>query len=128
MGRIVARVTVTNALDPSYQIRCDALIDTGTGGLVLPKAWKERLGEFAASRFVEMEAADQRTVSGEVCGPVKIQIEGFDPIFNEVIFIDLEPANSQLEPLVGYIILEQSRIAVDMIGHRLIKIKYMELK
>lgn len=44
MGRIVVKVTISSVLEPSYQLRCDALVDTGTGGLVLPEAWKERLG------------------------------------------------------------------------------------
>jgi predicted aspartyl protease len=91
MGRIVVQVIISNVLEP-YQIRCDALVDTGTGGLVLPEAWKERLGPFPASRRVEMETADQRVVTGEVCG------------------------------------LEQSRLAVDPVGHRLVRLKYMDLK
>ncbi len=32
------------------------------------------------------------------------------------------------EPLIGYIVLEQSRAAVDMIGHRLLHVKKMDLK
>ena len=128
MSRIVAQVWITNVLDPDCQIRCDILVDTGTSGLALPKVWKERLGKFSVTRVVEMETADQRVISGEVCGPVMIQIEGFDPIFNEVVFIDMEPTNGRYEPLLGYIILEQSRAAIDMVGHRLVQVKHMDLK
>lgn len=128
MGRIVVQVMISNVLEPSFQIRCDALVDTGTGGMVLPAAWKERLGPFPASRRVEMETADQRVVVGEVCGPVQIQIEGFEPVFNEVTFIPMDPTNGRYEPLLGYIILEQSRLAVDPVGHRLVRLKYMDLK
>jgi len=128
MGRIVTSVTIANALHPAKEIRCNALVDTGSAGLVLPKAWKRRLGALPIARTVVMETADQRTVEGEVCGPVKIQIEGFDTIFNEVIFIDMHPENGGYEPLLGYIILEQSRAAVDMVGHRLVAVKHLDLK
>ena len=100
-----------------------ALFDrlTGTAGLVLPTAWRSRLGPPPTVRTVEMETADHRVVTGEVCGPVRIQIEGFDTIFNEVTF-------GEDEPLLGYIILEQSRAAVDPIGQRLVRVKYYDLK
>jgi len=40
----------------------------------------------------------------------------------------MEPTNGRYEPLLGYIILEQSRAAIDMVGHRLVQVKYMDLK
>jgi hypothetical protein len=40
----------------------------------------------------------------------------------------MQRANGGCEPLLGYIILEQSRAAVDMVGHRLVPVKYMDLK
>src|SRR5438093_8500794 len=104
MGRIVTPIVIANALHPSKEIRCEVLVDTGTSGLVLPRAWKRRLGVLPVARTVAMETADQRLVEGEVCGPVKIQIEGFDTIFNEVIFVDMRPENGGYEPLLGYII------------------------
>ena len=121
MGRIVAPVLIANALDPAREIRCEILVDTGTAGLVLPTAWRSRLGPPPTVRTVEMETADKRVVTGDVCGPVRIQIEGFDTIFNEVTF-------GEYEPLLGYIILEQSRAAVDPIGQRLVRVKYYDLK
>ncbi len=128
MGRIITPITITNALDPTQEIRCDVLVDTGASGLVLPAAWKDRLGALPVVRTVEMETADQRVVSADVCGPVRIRIEGFDTIFNEVTFLEMHRENGGYEPLLGYIILEQSRAAVDMIGHRLVKVKYLDLK
>ncbi|MDI6781429.1 MAG: hypothetical protein QME49_04905, partial [bacterium] len=65
---------------------------------------------------------------GEICGPVKIQIEGFRPIYTEVLFIDMKPENGIYEPLIGYIVLEQCQAGVDMLGHRLVHIKRMDLK
>ena len=32
------------------------------------------------------------------------------------------------EPLIGYIPLEQAQAAVDMLGHRLIKVSHVDLK
>lgn len=128
MGRIIASVKIENIADPSKSIRCDALVDTGASLMVLPSAWKERLGELEAIREIELETATQERITGEVCGPVRIQIEGFSPIFSEVLFIEMSPVNGDYEPLIGYIVLEQSQIGVDMLGHRLIPIKYMDLK
>lgn len=119
---------MANAIDRSKDIDFDVLIDTGAGGLILPKIWQKRLGEFAETREVELEMADSRIVRGIVAGPVRIMIEGFDPVYNELTFIDMEPHEGKYEPLLGYIILEQSRAAVDMLGHRLIKVKYLDLK
>ena len=75
-----------------------------------------------------METADQRPVPGEVCGPVRIEVEGFRPIFSEVVFRDMHPSDGAYEPLLGDIILEQAGIAVDMLGHRVVKAKPMDLK
>ena len=127
MGRIVTSLTVANAVEPGREIRCDALVDTGTTGLVLPMAWKDRLGSLTSIRTVEMET-DQRVVHGEVCGPVRLHIEGFDEIFDEVIFVELHPEDGAYEPLVGYVVLEKSRAAVDMVGHRLVPVKHLDLK
>lgn len=128
MGRIITPVVVTNASDPFTSITFDALVDTGASGLILPRAWRERLGPLTTIRTVVMETADQRVVEGEVAGPVSIEIEGFDRVFSEVIFIDMEVTDGGYEPLLGYIVLEQSRAAVDMVGHRLVPVKYLDLK
>jgi hypothetical protein len=103
-------------------------LDTGASLMVLPSAWKDRLGNFEFSTETEVETATQEIVAAEVCGPVRIQIEGFRHILNEVAFVDMKPANGEYEPLIGYIVLEQSLAAVDMLGHRLVPIKHMDLK
>jgi hypothetical protein len=96
--------------------------------MVLPGAWKDRLGEFESNTEVEVETATQEHVRAEVCGPVRIQIEGFRPIYNEVAFVEMKPSDGEYEPLIGYIVLEQSQAAVDMLGHRLVPVKHMDLK
>ncbi len=128
MGRIIASVKIDNAADLSKGLRCEALVDTGASLMVLPSAWKDRLGVLESGVEVDVETATQEVVRAEVCGPVRIQIEGFRPIFNEVAFIEMKPANGDYEPLIGYIVLEQSQAAVDMQGHRLVPIKHMDLK
>ncbi len=128
MGRIVSSVTIANTSDESNTIRCDALVDTNASLMMLPGAWKDRLGNLQLVRNIELETATQEIVTGEVCGPVRIQIEGFQPIFSEVLFVEMNPADGIYEPLIGYIVLEQSQAGVDVLGHRLIPIKHMDLK
>jgi predicted aspartyl protease len=128
MGRIVANVTIKNLFEPESLIQCDALVDTGASYMTLPKVWKDRIGKLDSIREIDCETATQQLVRGEVCGPVEIRIEGFEPIYSEVLFLDMEPANGRYEPLIGYIVLEQSQAAVDMLGHRLIHSKKADLK
>ncbi|MBC8180234.1 hypothetical protein H8E88_03835 [candidate division KSB1 bacterium] len=128
MGRIITPVKIKNLRDPDKSIHIDAMVDTGASYMILPSAWKERLGDLDLIEIAELETATQTTVKGEICGPVQIQIEGFRRIYSEVVFVDMEPENGNYEPLVGYIVLELSHAAVDMVGHRLIRVKRMDLK
>ncbi len=128
MGRIVTSVEIKNINNPEYRISCDALVDTGASYMVLPSAWKNKLGDIEVVDQIELELANQTPQMGEICGPVKLQIEGFRPIYTEVLFIDMKPENGIYEPLVGYIVLEQCQAGVDMLGRRLVHIKRMDLK
>ena len=129
MGRIIAQTKVTNLFDEDKFIRCGMLVDTGAGALILPSAWKERLGEFRRSEAVELLLANRDVVRGEACWPVEIRIEGFRPVANEVIFVDMEQGeDDEYEPLLGYVILEQAQAAVDMLGHRLVPVRYIDMK
>ncbi len=129
MGRIVCQAKIENAINGHEALEFSALVDTGTSHLTLPMTWKSRLGELQSIVPVELETANQSTISGEMAGPVKIQIEGFRPIHGEVLFVDMEPrADGSYEPLMGYIVLEASQAGVDILGHRLVHIKYLDLK
>jgi predicted aspartyl protease len=128
MGRIIASVQIDNAADASKGLKCNALVDTGASLMVLPSAWKARLGVLESGTEIEVETATQEIIRAEVCGPVRIQIEGFRAIFNEVAFVEMKPADGEYEPLISYIVLEQSQAAVDMLGHRLVPNKHMDLK
>jgi hypothetical protein len=129
MGRIVAQVEVTNPTDAEKSLVFSAFVDTGAGALILPSSWKSRLGKFLNEQSVEFVLANNEVVRGVACGPVGIRIEGFRKIFNEVMFMDMEPAaDGEYQPLLGYVILEQAQVAVDMLGHRLVPVKYIDCK
>ncbi len=44
---------------------------------------------------------------------------------SEVVFMG-EAGDDAQEPLLGYVILEQALAAVDMLGHRLVPVKYLK--
>jgi hypothetical protein len=126
--RIIVSVKIQNGRDVSKSFDCDALVDTSTPLMVLPAAWKDRLGDLESTRTVEFETATNETSEGEVCGPVRIQIEGFRPIFSEVSFVEMNSEIGKCEPLIGHIVLAQSQAGLDVLGHRLVHIKHMDLK
>lgn len=128
MGRITSSVRIENVADSSKSIRCDALVDTGASHLVLPSAWKDRLGDLELIETIQLQTATQESVTGEIWGPVRIQVEGFRHIYNEVLFVDMKPDDGIYEPLIGDIVLEQCQAAVDMLGHRLMHANRMDLK
>jgi hypothetical protein len=67
-------------------------------------------------------------VQATVCGPVEIQVEGFPPVYGEVLFLEMRPVDGVYEPLLGYIVLEQCEAAVDMLGRRLVHARKTDLK
>ena len=127
MGRIVTSVEVRN-LATGCAKRLDALVDTGASHLTLPLAWKEQLGAFEGEEQVQMRIATQDVVDASVCGPALIKVEGFRAVYSEVLFVDMAPVDGEYEPLVGYIPLEQCGAAVDLLGHRLLPVGYLDLK
>jgi len=129
MGRIVAQVKLTNFTDPNSSISLSALVDTGAAYITLPDSWRERLGDIEELAEVEVEMADQSVKKGTVCAPVRAKIGGFRVIMAEVLFIDMQPdENGEYEPILGYIALEQAGAAVDILGHRLVHVKRVDLK
>ncbi len=129
MGRIVTHMKLANFSDPSKTLSLSALVDTGAAYITLPTEWKENLGEMEQLSEIEVEMADQSTRKGFVCGPVRARIGEFRPIMAEVLFLEMEPdEDGEYEPLIGYIALEQAGAAVDMLGHRLVHVKRVDLK
>ena len=96
--------------------------------LVLPSAWRDRLGDLPEIRELDLERATEDTVRATVCAPVRLQIDRFPPVVTEIAFVEMTPQDGEYEPLLGYIPLEQSQAAVDMLGHRLVYVKRLDLK
>ena len=129
MGRIVTQVRLTSFTDPGRSLAASAFVDTGSAYITLPNACRESLGEIEELREVEVEMADESVKKARVCGPLRVRIGEFQPIMAEVLFLDMEPDDDgEYEPLVGYIALEQAGAAVDMLGHRLVHVKRVDLK
>jgi predicted aspartyl protease len=129
MGRIITTVKVSNLGELDKNILVDALVDTGDAFLTLPSAWKDRLGELEKIEDVEMETATGEVRAGEIYGPVRIKVANFRDVIDEVLFIDMETdEEGEYEPLIGYVVLEKIPVAVDMLGHRLVKVRRFDLK
>jgi predicted aspartyl protease len=129
MGRIITQLKLANFTDADKSLAVPALVDTGAAYITLPNAWREVLGDPEQLAEIEVELADQLAKKGFLCGPVRARIGEFRPIMAEVLFLDMAPAeDGGNEPLVGYIALEQAGAAVDMLGHRLLHVKHVDLK
>ena len=85
MGRIVATIDIESLNESGSKMKLYALVDTGVIYLTLPSAWKKRFGKFGSEEIIELQTATQKIVKGTVCGPVRIKIEGFRAIYNEVL-------------------------------------------
>ena len=125
MGRIIAQTKVTNLSDESKSVHCGMFVDTGAAALILPAAWRSRLGSFPREDGVELVLDNGKVVRGAACAPVEVEIEGFRPVVNEAVFVETE---GHEEPALGYVILEQAQAAVDMLGHRLVPVRYLDMK
>lgn len=124
MGKIITDVTVSNLTDTENKISFDALVDTGATFLTLPKIWKNRLGSLETLEEVELELASGQVMQGEICGPVRVKIGNFRQVIGEVLFVETEAdEHGKFEPLIGYLPLEAIPAGVDMLNHRLFKVK-----
>ncbi len=124
MGKIVVDVAVSDLSKEPKAIEFQALVDTGATFLTLPSAWKADLGEMEVLEQVELELASGDVVEGEICGPVRIKIDSFRPIVGEALFIEMRADTAgEYEALIGYIPLEAIPVGVDMLNHRLVKVK-----
>lgn len=129
MGEVVVDLTVENLLAPGRRVACKGMVDTGAYGLVLPTAWKRRLGKLPVLARADLELADQRIVPAEICGPAGVQIDGFRRVAGEVIFVEMVPRpNGTYEPLIGYTLLELANVVVDMRRRCLVARRYYDLK
>jgi hypothetical protein len=129
MGRVISQVKVENAFHPEHHMEFSAMVDTGAAYITLPSLWRKQLGDLPSVEEVELVTATGEAVRGKLCGPVRIYIARFRPIYSEVLFVDMEPdEDNDYEPLLGYTPLELCGAAVDMLGHRLVPVRYIDLK
>ena len=130
MGRIVVETRITNLFDEDKSIRCGMLVDTGAGALILPAAWKERLGRIQAIRdgFASARQPGCSRRGGMLARRNRDRrVPPGCP--NEVIFVEMEGEDDDgYEPLLGYVILEQAQAAVDLVAHRLVPVRYIDMK
>ncbi|HVY70773.1 MAG TPA: hypothetical protein VHH73_12655 [Verrucomicrobiae bacterium] len=127
MGRINKNVTVSNVLEPARKIQCEAEVDSWSAFFVLPLSWKNRLGKIAHSEPGTVELAYGQKVSAEICGPVRIEVDGFRAVLTELLFLDL-PENSNFKPLIGHLVLNQALATMDLMANRLVQAKNLDLK
>ena len=102
MGNIIVRVTVKNFKDlTATPLAFNATVDTGASHLVLPFAWKPLLGECYRTSLMNISLAHESNSSGEICGSVEIEVDGFRPVMGEVLFIEMQKTrdSSSYEPL-----------------------------
>ena len=138
MGRISVDIVVENVLDRDRRIESPALVDpalvdpalvdTCASYLTLPMAWREQMGDFEKDKSLEIELAYQHTTPGRLCGPVRIVIDGFDPVYSEVLFIEMSERDGSYEPLPGCIPMETGLLAVDLETHKLVSLKRAKVK
>ncbi len=118
MGRIVATVDIENPDEPGRFKKIDALVDTGASYLTLPSAWKELFGSFETEEAIELQTTTQEVVTGVICGPARIKVEGFRVIYNEALFLDNETGERRVRTVARLY-----GVAVDVVEHRLISVK-----
>ncbi len=128
MGRIIATADIHSINGAARGRKVDLLVDTRASHVVLPCGWKADFGDFKVEEDIEAALANEAVARGVVCGPVRIQIEGFRIVHGDVVFVDMEPEEGSYQSLLGYIPLEQSSAAVDMLGHRLVPVRYLDMK
>ena len=129
MGEIVVDLTVENLVEPSRQITCRATVDAAAYGLILPKAWKPRLGVLPDLTEVDVDLLGGRVVAVEIGGPVRVQLDGFRRMTTEVVFVDMTPlSDGTYLPIVGATVLALANVEIDVQGCRLVARPYYKLK
>jgi predicted aspartyl protease len=123
MGEVHVQVRLVNAIDEGLarrglltadQVRShltDAVVDTGSAYMVLPRAVAERLGLAVRGREVAYLASGRRE-DVDVTEPFVVEIEGRTTVDEAVLLGD--------EVLIGQTVLEKLDFLVDCHGQRII--------
>jgi len=112
---------LSNLYDPKKKVIVDAFVNTGSQLIVLPETIKDSLGIKETNR-VEIAMADGSFCEAEV-GRIEFQIRCFRKAIGEAMFV-----SEYFEILIGYIALESSNTAVDALGHRLVTVRYFDMR
>ena len=123
MGMVYAKLKLLNAgdivlfkrgmleEDRIRQVEVEALVDSGTTMIVLPKSLCEQLGlDYVEKRDVEL--ADGKAQKAEIVGPIEIRFDGRLSVTNAVVLGN--------EVLLGSIPMEEMDVVVDPKRQRLI--------
>ncbi len=112
MGKVIARVKLTNVFDPARSVEVDAVVDTGATMLVLPTETIESLG-LRKFRDVRVRYANNTKESKSIYGVVTLEIDGRGGHFD---VLEESPGST---PLIGQIVLEALDLIVDSKARRL---------
>jgi len=105
VGKVIERIKLTNAFDPSRTEEVSAVIDTGATMLVLPQDLVGRLG-LRKIRDARVRCANREVEVKPIYGIVALEIQGRVGNFDVLA----EVAGSQ--PLVGQIVLEELDLVI----------------
>jgi hypothetical protein len=111
MNNIIKPVTITHYRDLELEITVDALVDASMMYVTLPLSMKCRLGSLEKASDHSITLSDGTIHSAEVCGPLKIQIEGFNAFYSSVEFVD---APEGYVPRIGHTALSQSLAVIGL--------------
>lgn len=106
MGRVTAKVKLTNVFEPGKTVEVEALIDTGAMMLVLPQDIVDELG-LRKFREATVRYANNKTEVKPVYGVVTAELKCRAGEF------DVLAESEGCQPLVGQILLEQLDLIVD---------------
>lgn len=113
MGKVVAKVKLTNLFDATKSVEVQAVVDTGATMMVLPQELVDELG-LEKLREVEVRYADNRRELKSVYRAVDVEIEGRASTF------DVLAEAEGTQPLMGQVVLEILDLHVDARKRRLI--------
>jgi hypothetical protein len=105
MNNIIKPVTIKHYRDLDLEIAIDAAVDASMMYLTLPLRMKSQLGALEKVSEHSITLSNGTTHSTEVCGPLKIQIKGFNAFYSSVEFVD---APEDFAPRIGHTALSQS--------------------
>ncbi len=113
MGKVIAKIKLTNIFDPSKMVEIDAVIDSGATMLALPQNVVDSLS-LQKDREVRVRYANNHEEAKLIYGVAKVELMGRRGNFDVIA----EPIGAT--PLVGQVVLEILDLLIDPKGRKLI--------